>query len=74
MTDALNSLTGELKGSYYPLEGMDKDVQQQLIDDHFLFKEGDRFLQAANASRYWPSGTTLNRNFSKFIYLFINID
>ncbi len=32
----------ELKGTYYPLLGMTKDVQKQLIDDHFLFKEGDR--------------------------------
>ncbi|VDN88359.1 unnamed protein product, partial [Brugia pahangi] len=33
----------ELKGTYYPLTGMTKDVQKQLIDDHFLFKEGDRY-------------------------------
>ena len=32
-------------GTYYPLTGMSDEVQQQLIDDHFLFKEGDRFLQ-----------------------------
>lgn len=41
----LSGLEGELKGTYYPLTGMTKEVQQQLIDDHFLFKEGDRFLQ-----------------------------
>jgi arginine kinase len=28
----------DLKGTFYPLEGMNKKVQQQLIDDHFLFK------------------------------------
>ena len=33
---------GELQGSYYPLDGMTKEVQTQLIADHFLFKEGDR--------------------------------
>jgi len=32
----------ELKGKYYPLTGMTKEVQNQLIADHFLFKEGDR--------------------------------
>ena len=31
-------MTGEHEGVYYPLTGMSKDVQQQLIDDHFLFK------------------------------------
>ncbi|EEC06089.1 hypothetical protein IscW_ISCW017994 [Ixodes scapularis] len=29
---------------------MEKKTQQQLIDDHFLFKEGERFLQAAIAA------------------------
>jgi hypothetical protein len=33
---------GELQGTYYPLTGMSKEVQTQLIADHFLFKEGDR--------------------------------
>jgi len=28
----------DLKGTFYPLEGMDKKVQKQLIADHFLFK------------------------------------
>lgn len=32
----------ELQGTYYPLTGMTKEVQTQLIEDHFLFKEGDR--------------------------------
>jgi creatine kinase len=45
---SLNSLSGDLKGTYYPLTGMTKEVQQKLIDDHFLFKEGDRFLQVTN--------------------------
>lgn len=32
----------ELQGTYYPLKGMTKEIQTQLIADHFLFKEGDR--------------------------------
>jgi arginine kinase len=43
--------SGELKGSYFPLAGMTEEVRQQLVDDHFLFKSGDRFLEAANANR-----------------------
>ena len=50
----LGAMEGDLKGKYYPLEGMSPDVQKQLIDDHFLFKEGDRHLQAAKACNYWP--------------------
>jgi len=45
VSSTLTGLSGELKGEFYPLTGMSKDVQQNLIDDHFLFKEGDRFLQ-----------------------------
>jgi len=45
VSSTLKGLSNELKGDFYPLTGMSKDVQQKLIDDHFLFKEGDRFLQ-----------------------------
>jgi len=35
---------------------MSKAETQQLVDDHFLFKMGDRFLEAAGLCRDWPSG------------------
>ena len=34
----LQKMSGDHEGVYYPLTGMSKEVQQQLIDDHFLFK------------------------------------
>lgn len=34
----LNTLDGDLKGTFYPLSGMSKEVQHKLIADHFLFK------------------------------------
>ncbi|XP_064481146.1 arginine kinase-like isoform X2 [Ornithodoros turicata] len=68
----LSSLQGELKGTYYPLTGMDKKTQQQLIDDHFLFKEGDRFLQAANACRFWPTGRGIYHNDAKTFLVWCN--
>merc|ERR1711970_1370421 len=69
---ALSGLTGEHKGTFYPLTGMTKEVQQQLIDDHFLFKEGDRFLQHANACRYWPSGRGIFHNEKKNFLVWVN--
>lgn len=72
VSSTLKSLDGELKGTYYPLTGMDKATQQQLIDDHFLFKEGDRFLQAANACRYWPSGRGIYHNDAKTFLVWCN--
>ncbi|XP_001354162.1 arginine kinase isoform X1 [Drosophila pseudoobscura] len=72
VSTTLSGLDGELKGKFYPLTGMEKGVQQQLIDDHFLFKEGDRFLQAANACRYWPSGRGIYHNDAKTFLVWCN--
>lgn len=44
----------EYQGDYHHLPSMSIKTRQQLIDDHYLFKEGDRFLEAANATRFWP--------------------
>ncbi|XP_040066487.1 arginine kinase-like [Ixodes scapularis] len=49
VSSTLRMLEGEPKATYNPLTGIDKKTQQQLIEDHFLFNEGDRFLQAAIA-------------------------
>ncbi|KAH7967867.1 hypothetical protein HPB52_003606 [Rhipicephalus sanguineus] len=68
----LTSFEGELSGTYYPLTGMDKATQQQLIDDHFLFKEGDRFLQSANACRFWPTGRGIFHNDAKTFLVWVN--
>jgi len=72
LSSTLVGLEGDLKGTFYPLTGMAKDVQQKLIDDHFLFKEGDRFLQAANACRYWPSGRGIYHNDAKTFLVWCN--
>jgi creatine kinase len=45
------SLEGELKGKYFPLGGMTEAERKQLVEDHFLFKKGDRFLESAGANR-----------------------
>lgn len=72
VSSALKGLDDELKGAYYPLTGMSKEIQQRLIDDHFLFKEGDRFLQAANACRFWPSGRGIFHNENKTFLVWVN--
>jgi len=68
----LEGVTGELHGIYYPLVGMNKDKQQKLIDLHYLFKEGDRFLQCANACRFWPKGRGIFINLTKTFCVWIN--
>lgn len=65
-------MTGEHAGKYYPLKGMDKATQTQLIDDHFLFKEGDRFLESAGLNREWPDGRGIYHNNEKTFLVWVN--
>jgi len=69
---ALNKFQGELKGRYYALGSMSERDRQQLIDDHFLFKEGDRFLQAAGLNREWPAGRGIFHNDAKTFLVWVN--
>jgi protein-arginine kinase len=70
---ALESVAdAQLKGKYFPLDGMTKEVQSQLIADHFLFKEGDRFLKEANACRFWPKGRGIFHNDAKTFLVWVN--
>ncbi len=51
-----DSLPEELKGAYYSLEDMSEEVRKQMVSDHFLFKQGDRFLESVGVNREWPEG------------------
>ena len=72
ISGVLASLNGELKGEYYPLLGMSESVQDQLIEDHFLFKEGDRFLESAGLNRNWPEGRGIYHNDDKTFLVWVN--
>lgn len=72
VVSGLNCLEGELKGNYYPLFGMSKDIQKKLIKDHFLFKEGDRFLDSAGLNRDWPEGRGIYHNNDKTFLVWVN--
>ncbi|XP_055843786.1 arginine kinase 1-like [Episyrphus balteatus] len=68
----LSKMGDEFKGVLHPLFGMKKSIQRKLINDHFLFKPGDRFLEAANACRYWPTGRSIYHNFDKTFLVWCN--
>jgi len=72
VSTALCSLTGNLSGTYYPLQGMSEAQRKQLISDHFLFKAGDRFLEAAGLNRDWPEGRGIYHNDEKSFLVWIN--
>lgn len=69
---AFSSFGGQLQGTYYPLDGMTKETQNKLIADHFLFKEGDRHLQHANACNFWPKGRGIYHNNDKTFLIWVN--
>merc|ERR1719410_796529 len=62
----------DLKGKYYPLNNMDEATRKQLVDDHFLFKKGDRFLASAGINNFWPSGRGIFFNENKTFLVWIN--
>jgi len=62
---ALKNFKGDLEGKYYPLNSLSAAEKQSLIDDHFLFKEGDRFLQACGLNNDWPNGRGIFHNTAK---------
>ena len=72
VTSALSTFEGDLKGTYYSLDSMTPQQQQSLIDDHFLFKEGDRFLEACGLNRDWPEGRGIFHNDAKTFLTWVN--
>lgn len=55
VVNALKTLPGDLAGTYLSLGGMTEEETKQMIADHFLFKQGDRFLESAGVNRDWPN-------------------
>jgi arginine kinase len=72
VVEACDKFEGELKGQFYSLEGMSEETSQKLIADHFLFKKGDRFLEACNLNRDWPSGRGIFHNEGKTFLVWVN--
>jgi creatine kinase/arginine kinase len=72
VSEALQAMRGDLAGSYFPLNGMDDATRAALVADHFLFKAGDRFLEAAGLNRDWPEGRGIYHNDEKTFLVWIN--
>jgi len=72
MKNAFGKLEGDLSGDYYPLLGMEEEVRQKLVDDHFLFVSGDKNLIAAGMERDWPEGRGIFHNAEKTFLVWVN--
>merc|ERR1712127_1114042 len=69
---ACNTFEGDLAGKYYSLDTMSKEDSDKLTADHYLFKEGDKYLTAANMNRDWPSGRGIFLNDKKTFLVWCN--
>jgi len=80
---ALKTLTGELHGDYYPLagsntyapkpNGIDKDTEERLVKDHFLFQEPDEpMLLSWRMERDWPQARGIYHNDKKTALVWVN--
>ncbi len=72
VSSSLNSLEGALKGKYYPLDNLKQEDRDSLIKDHFLFKEGDRFLKEAGLNKSWPKNRGIFHNDEKTFLVWVN--
>lgn len=72
--DALKSLRGELRGTYYSLGpgGMSAAVQKQMTEDHFLFRNDDPVLGDAYGYDNWPTGRGIFFSQNKKFLVWVN--
>jgi len=72
VVSALSKFDGELAGKYYSLGSMTKAEERQLIDDHFLFKGNDKYLQSCGLERDWPEARGIFHNNDKTFLVWVN--
>ena len=72
ISSALTHLKDDLKGKYYALDDLSQEDRDILVKNHFLFKQGDRFLQAAGLNNNWPKNRGIYHNIDKTFLVWIN--
>jgi len=83
VVSALATLSGELKGDYYPLAGSNtyakmpggitKEVEAELIKNNFLFQEPDEpMLLSWRMERDWPQARGIYHNNEKTALVWVN--
>lgn len=70
--EALGTLEGDLAGTYRSLASMTSTEKRELIAQHVLFKDGDRFMDAAGLTRDWPEGRGIFLNHDRTVIVWVN--
>uniref|UniRef100_A0A182QH96 arginine kinase n=1 Tax=Anopheles farauti TaxID=69004 RepID=A0A182QH96_9DIPT len=68
----VQELPEELQGELHLLATLDGNRKQELTEAHYLFKECDRFLQEAQANRFFPAGRAIFLNEAKTFLIWVN--
>ena len=72
MSSALGKLINDLAGDYCLITSMGEGVHKQLVDDIFLFVNGDRNLTVAGMKRDWPDSHGIFHNAAGTFLLWVN--
>ncbi|GAA52341.1 Taurocyamine kinase [Clonorchis sinensis] len=72
ISTALKDLSGEFKGTYYPLTGMKEEDRKKLVEKHFLFRDDDSVLRDAGGYIDWPNGRGIFINEKENFLVWVN--
>jgi len=74
LCQAFDAFEGELKGKYYPLEGMSEEDKKFLLENGFLFQipKQTNLLWHAGAARDWPKNRGIFHNDAKTALCWVN--
>jgi protein-arginine kinase len=72
MIKNFKTFSNELKGQYHSISSMNKQLINELIESHLLFKQGDRFLDAAGCNRDWPEARGIYLSEDKKFIVWVN--
>lgn len=64
--------TGNVSGTWYGLEKMDSTTKRDMINNRYILEYGDRFLESAGATEFWPVGRAVFINDSKTFFIWVN--
>jgi len=65
-------MTGKSKGTFYSLTDISDDARKKLLEDDFMFEEGDQNQETAGMNRDWPEGRAVFHNNAKTLLIWVN--
>ena len=68
----MKTFTGDLKGNFNTLQGINEETKNWLLNEKLLFKEGDKFKTAGNLYMDWPSARGIFYNEDKNFFVWVN--